>query len=340
MSKRQLAMVVDINKCMGCQACTVACKILWTNYRGMDHMWGMKTNTMPGKGSPKDWEKMGGGYDKQGKLMLGKLPNIEEFGAAWEFNYEEVFYGGNPNSRLAPKGNPKWGPNWDEDLGGGEYPNCYYFYLPRLCNQCTHPPCVEACPQDAMIKREEDGVVLILEEKCRASGPCGYECSRACPYKVIYTNSVNQQGQMCNFCLPRYERGVAPACLRQCPGRTIRIGYLDDKDSAVSRLVKEWQVALPLHPEWNTGANIYYVPPLAPARLDAQGNPDPSTPRIPMDYQKSLFGPGVEAALHTLNTELARRRKGENSELLVSLIGRRWTELLGPFPKDPSEVKA
>ena len=58
---RQLAMVIDLNKCMGCQTCTVACKVQSTNDKGMDHQWWMKVNTMPGRGYPKDWEEMGGG---------------------------------------------------------------------------------------------------------------------------------------------------------------------------------------------------------------------------------------------------------------------------------------
>jgi len=33
-----------------------------------------------------------------------------------------------------------------------------------------------------------------------------------------------------------------------------------------------------------------------------------------------------------------RQRRGERSELMDILIARQWTELLGPFPKDPSEV--
>ncbi|HEX9145604.1 MAG TPA: 4Fe-4S binding protein, partial [Candidatus Binatia bacterium] len=49
-SEKQLAFVIDLNKCMGCHTCTIACKTLWTNDKGMDHMWWMKVNTLPGKG--------------------------------------------------------------------------------------------------------------------------------------------------------------------------------------------------------------------------------------------------------------------------------------------------
>jgi len=338
---RQLATVIDINKCMGCSTCTIACKVAWTNYKGMDHMWWCKVNTMPGRGSPKDWEKMGGGYDKEGKLVLGKLPTLAEFGEAWEFNYEEVFYGGNPEAYLHPAKKPTWGPNWDEDIGDGEYPNAYLFYLPRRCNACSSPSCVEACPgraEGVFVKREEDGIVVLDDEKCEAT-KCQYECMRACPYKVLYAHTSRPSvAHKCNFCLPRLERGVAPCCVRQCPGRCVWIDYLDNEEGAVYKLVSEWKVALPLHPEFNTSPNVYYVPPLSPPRIDKSGNFDMDQPRIPMDYLQSLFGTGVDHALDTLKAERVRQRRGERSELMDILIAHQWTELLGPFPKDPSEV--
>ena len=36
---RQVAMVMEFNKCIGCQTCTIACKRLWTNDEGKDYMW-------------------------------------------------------------------------------------------------------------------------------------------------------------------------------------------------------------------------------------------------------------------------------------------------------------
>ena len=173
-------------------------------------------NTQPGRGTPRDWEQMGGGIPRRhGPGEPGRLPTREDFGEAWEFNHEEVFFGGKGDkAHLKVVGEePEWGPNWDEDQGGGEYPNSYFFYLPRICNHCTHPACLEACPRKAIEKREQDGIVLINEDRCR-----GYRfCMEACPYKKIYFNHAQKVAQKCIFCFPRVEQGVAPACARHVP---------------------------------------------------------------------------------------------------------------------------
>jgi hypothetical protein len=92
--KRQLSMVLDLNKCLGCQTCTIGCKRLWTREEGMEYMWWNSVNTQPGRGTPRDWESAGGGFSN-GMPRPGKLPTRRDFGEAWEFNHEEVFFGGN-----------------------------------------------------------------------------------------------------------------------------------------------------------------------------------------------------------------------------------------------------
>lgn len=331
-----MAMVMDLNKCIGCQTCTVACKTLWTRDEGMEYMLWNTVNTMPGKGTPKDWEKMGGGF-KDGKAQPGKLPTRQEFGDAWEFNHKDVFYGGKgQKTHLQIQGEaPTWGPNWDEDEGAGVFPNSYFFYLPRICNHCTDPACAAACPRKAIEKREEDGIVIINEDRCR-----GYRfCMEACPYKKIYFNKAKGVSQKCIFCYPRLEQGVANACARQCPGRVRFVGYRDDKEAPIWKLVDKWKVALPLHPEYGTDPNVFYVPPFGPATFGADGDIDEDTPRIPDEYLISLFGPKVLESLEILKAERAKAKKGEKSELMDILIAYKWTEMFGGFDTDPKSIK-
>jgi ethylbenzene hydroxylase subunit beta/complex iron-sulfur molybdoenzyme family reductase subunit beta len=335
-SKRQLAWVFDLNKCIGCQTCSVACKMLWTQEdEGTEPMWWMTVNTQPGRGTPRDWEGMGGGY-RDGQLALGRLATDEEIGGGWDYNYAEVLRGGRGRNVHLQKtaGGREWGMNWDEDEGGGEFPNAYFFYLPRLCNHCTQPACVEACPNDAIFKREEDGLVLRDEDRCKGA----QQCRRGCPYKKIYFNKARGVSQHCIGCFPRIEHGVAPACVRQCPGRAAFVGFLDDDDGAVAQLVRRWQVALPLHPEFGTRPNVYYVPPFAPAPLREDGSFDEDGSRIPTDYLESLFGTEVHGALDVLRTELEKKRRGQDSELMDRLILYRWQDALGHLGRDPVTI--
>jgi nitrate reductase beta subunit len=122
----------------------------------------------------------------------------------------------------------EWGPNWEEILGGefakrsqdanfegvqkeiyGQFENTFMMYLPRLCEHCLNPACVAACPSGAIYKREEDGIVLIDQDKCR-----GWRmCVSACPYKKIYYNWSSGKSEKCIFCFPRIEVGPADGLL-------------------------------------------------------------------------------------------------------------------------------
>ena len=79
-SKRQVAMVFDLNKCLGCQTCVIACKTLWTREEGMESQWWAVVNTMPGRGTPRDWEQSGGGFHSDDRPRAGLLPTREDFG--------------------------------------------------------------------------------------------------------------------------------------------------------------------------------------------------------------------------------------------------------------------
>jgi complex iron-sulfur molybdoenzyme family reductase subunit beta len=334
MSKRQLAMVMDLNKCIGCQTCTTACKTQWTNRNGREYMYWNNVETHPGTGYPRKWEESGGGFDESGNLKPGRIPDLDrDYGAPFDLNYEAAL---NPLAKpatgeppeLAPLRMPHWGPNWDEDQGAGEYPNSFYFYLPRICNHCTNPACLAACPRKAIYKREEDGIVLIDQERCR-----GYQhCVAACPYKKVYFNPLFKRSEKCIFCYPRIEQGLPPACAQQCVGRIRFVGFLDDADGPVYKLVTKWKVALPLHAEFGIQPNVYYVPPLSPFKYDAEGKLT-NERRIPDEFVIKLLGPRVPEALAVLEAEREKKRRGEASELMDLLIAYRHEEM---FKLDPA----
>jgi nitrate reductase beta subunit len=158
----------------------------------------------------------------------------------------------------------------------------WMFYLARICNHCTYPACLAACPRRAIYKRRGDGVVLVDQVRCR-----GYrECLRSCPYKKVFYNHVTRIAEKCIFCYPALEAGTIPRCFRNCIGKIRIFGYISlpenaDPENPIDFLVHVKKVAVPLLPQLGLEPNIYYIPPIHVASKR---------------YIAMLFGPqGVEA---------------------------------------------
>jgi nitrate reductase beta subunit len=98
----------------------------------------------------------------------------------------------------------------------------FLFYLPRLCEHCLNPACVASCPSGALYKREEDGIVLVDQERCR-----GWRyCVSGCPYKKVYFNWHTGRSEKCIFCYPRIEAGLPTLCAHTCVGRIRYVGVV------------------------------------------------------------------------------------------------------------------
>lgn len=101
-----------------------------------------------------------------------------------------------------------------------------------------NPACVASCPSGAIYKREEDGIVLIDQEKCR-----GWRmCISGCPYKKIYYNWKSGKSEKCIFCYPRIESGMPTVCSETCVGRIRYLGVLlydADKIKEVAGIANE-----------------------------------------------------------------------------------------------------
>ncbi|MFX1344816.1 MAG: FAD-dependent oxidoreductase [Promethearchaeota archaeon] len=58
-------------------------------------------------------------------------------------------------------------------LEEGPFPNVFACYLISNCYHCEEPVCSYICPNEAISKREEDGIVVVDKDKCREDVPCG-----------------------------------------------------------------------------------------------------------------------------------------------------------------------
>jgi nitrate reductase beta subunit len=403
--KVQYAMVMNLDKCIGCHTCSIPCKNVWTNREGAEYMWFNNVESKPGIGYPKKWENQQiyrGGWTLKGnrlKLAAGgrihksmnifhnpDLPIIDDYYEPWDYDYDRLIKSPPKNHQPTVRAHscltgepmdPAWGPNWEDDLAGLsetgagdvnfnrleidtylQFQNLFMFWLPRLCEHCLNPACVASCPSGALYKRDEDGIVLVDQERCR-----GWRyCVSGCPYKKVYFNWKRGRAEKCIFCYPRIEAGLPTLCAHSCVGRIRYVGVLlydadrileaaaapRDKDvypahldilmdpndpetiraakaqgiapnvlaaarrSPVYSLIRQWHLALPLHPEYRTLPMVWYVPPLSPvSRQVADTYEIPAAidqMRIPVTYLSNLLTAGDEEPVRLALGRLAALR--------------------------------
>jgi len=280
--EKQVAWVFDTNKCIACQTCTMACKNAWTSGKGQEYMWWNNVETKPWGFFPLAWdvrllEKLGG-QKWDGDRYAGKTI------------FEAGEYGNLALGYLPQEDDYRF-PNLGEDevsaaVQDGQYIRIphqpWMFYLPRICNHCTYPGCLGACPRKATYKRNEDGVVLVDQKRCQ-----GYrECLRTCPYKKVFFRPLTGRSEKCISCYPAVEQGEQTQCVQNCIGKIRLFGFKSrwdqaDADNPIDYLVHVKKIALPLYPQFGTEPNVYYIPPV----------------NVPEAFNRQLFGPGAAEAV-------------------------------------------
>jgi len=127
------------------------------------------------------------------------------------------------------------------------------FFVPKLCNQCVNPACVQVCPVGATYQTK-DGVVLVDRTWCIG---CGY-CIMACPYGVRFFHPVTKTAEKCTFCYHRISQGLKSACVQACPFGARQIGNLKDHDDPVTKTIMTQRVGI-LKDEYGTKPQVYYI---------------------------------------------------------------------------------
>ncbi len=137
-------------------------------------------------------------------------------------------------------------PKYREDIA-------YTHFIPKMCNHCQNPPCVQVCPVGATFKSPE-GFVLVDETHCIG---CAY-CVQACPYAARFINEEKKKADKCTWCYHRVKNGRLPACVEACPTGARAFGDLMDPKSHVSKIFegRKWDV---LRKEMNTGPTCFYL---------------------------------------------------------------------------------
>lgn len=142
---------------------------------------------------------------------------------------------------------------WVERHEKGTFPNVSLEFVPRLCNHCDNPPCVQVCPVGATYRRE-DGLVLIYDDRCIGCGAC----IKACPYGARYFNPIKKVADKCTFCQQRVDKGLEPACVTTCVGRARVFGDIADPGSEISKRISGKPVQV-IKPQLGTEPMVFYI---------------------------------------------------------------------------------
>ena len=259
-STRKLGLVIDLDICVGCHACAVACK---------------------------EWNDGG---------AFGPLPDADPYGAephgVWfnRVHTYEISGIGNRESGIEKAGAARKSP-CASSIPHSPLPipaATQSVHFPRSCLHCETPACVTVCPTGASYKRAEDGIVLVDEDKCIGCQLCAW----ACPYGAREFSAKRGVMQKCTLCVDRiYNETLEPhdrqpACVKACPTRARHFGDLGDETSDVSKLVAE-RGGYALMPELGYQPVNRYLPPRPrrdASQLKPTIHPEPSdeTPMPPL----------------------------------------------------------
>ncbi len=198
----QMAMVMNLDKCIGCHTCSVTCKQTWTNRSGMEYVWFNNVETRPGQGYPRTYEdqdRWEGGWElnRRGRLTLKagnrlknlltifsspNMPSIQDYYEPWSYDYETLTNA--PLQEHTPVARPRslisgedtaisWSANWDDSLAGAP----------------------ELAPDDPVLRKVSDRIRLEFEQTFMFYLPriCEHclnpSCAASCPSGAIYKRS-------------------------------------------------------------------------------------------------------------------------------------------------------
>lgn len=214
-TKRQWAFGVDATKCIGCLRCVEACKVENEVPLTAHHFrtWVERYVYLEGENRPR--------IDSHADPV-----NIAASGSEREYRFANRYQDAKVEKA---------------------------FFVPKLCNQCEHPPCVQVCPVGATYKAK-DGVVLIDHKYCIG---CRY-CVQACPYGARFFDEEKGVSDKCTWCYHRITKGLQPACVEACPVGARVFGDRNDKQSPISLFIRNNRVHV-LKPETGNAPNVFYV---------------------------------------------------------------------------------
>ncbi|MCB0396487.1 MAG: nitrate reductase subunit beta [Flavobacteriales bacterium] len=211
--------------------------------------------------------------------------------------------------------------NWNT----GKSEKCILCY-PRL-ESGQAPACMHSC----VGRIRYLGVMLYDADKIQEVASCD-EKDLVDKQMAIYLDPFSEE-----VIQAARENGIAESTIRAA------------QKSPVYKFVKQWKIALPLHPEFRTIPNLFYVPPMLPAMasVDSDGIYDSTTKslwagidqyRLPMKYLASLFTAGNEEKIKDVLRKLLAVKIHRRDVTVGDLPKEEVEEALQTGKTDPKEA--
>ena len=215
-SKHRWAFGVDATKCIGCLRCVEACKTE-NDVAGDAHhfrTWVERYVYLEGEDKPR--------IDSQADPV-----NIAASGSESEYRFANRY----KDAKVEKA-----------------------FFVPKLCNHCTHPACVQVCPTGATY-RTEDGVVAHRSHLLHRLPVlrAGLPLRRALLQRGEAASRTSAPGA-----ITASPRDCSPPASRSARSARASSAICNDKQSPISQFIRNNRVQV-LRPETGNAPNVFYV---------------------------------------------------------------------------------
>ncbi len=246
-NQQELATLIDIRKCVGCEACVEACREVNA------HKYPQPQKPFP-KMYPKrvkvaDWS------DEEKREVRDRLTPYN-----WLFIQEATVTVDGEETSLT---------------------------FPRRCMHCQNPPCADLCPWGASRKLKNgitviDAGICLGGKKCQVV--CPWHIPQRQTGTGLYLDLLpnfagNGVMYKCDRCYNRIEQGELPACIEACPEDVQTIGPRSEIVKEALRIADEEGAYIYGETE-NGGTNTLYVSPVPFELLNENISKGPGKPHL------------------------------------------------------------
>ncbi len=224
---------------------------------------------------------------------------------------------------------------WRHCVTSCPYKKVYFNWKTNKAEKCT-----------MCYPRIENGQPTICSETCvgriRYIGIMLYDAD-----KVLEAASVEDEEKLYEAQLDIFLDPSDPEVIKQAKIDGIPDDWMEAaRQSPIYKMIIDWKIALPLHPEYRTMPMVWYIPPLSPVMNMIEGNgsiakeedifPAIDDMRIPIEYLANLLTAGNKEHIRTVLKKMAVMRAFMRAETTGKSYDMSYMEELG---LDAEEVR-